>query len=270
MPTCDNGSGSRANTTRVPTAQPRMRSPNPRAESGVSGVTNGFGVHWGVMTLREWLRLGQAIVRTMADSERTDEIHVAEELTGRVPYARFMTETASEPALDELLRDRPELSSEQVDYDHLRTLPADTLGGAYVRHLDDNGLSADYQAAPTRYVEDEDMAYLMRRFRQTHDVWHALTGLGTKGHEEVIIHAFSWGQMRLPVSALVIVFGTLKHIVIEARWRALRHALLEAYRNGRDAAPLLTVHWEKMWDQPLAEVRERYGVRPCTRELVDG
>ena len=23
------------------------------------------------------------------------------------------------------------------------------------------------------------MAYLMRRFRQTHDVWHALTGLGT-------------------------------------------------------------------------------------------
>lgn len=222
------------------------------------------------MTPAEWLRLGQAFARTMADSERTDEIHVAEELTGRVSYARFMAQTRDDPGLRELLRDRPELRSDQVDYDALRRLPADTLGGAYVRHLDDNGLTADYQAAPTRYVEDDEMAYLMRRFRQTHDVWHALTGLGTAGHEEVIIHAFSWGQLRLPVSALVIVFGTLKHIVLERRWTALRHALLEAYRNGRDAAPLLPIYWEKMWEHPLSEVRERYGVRPCTPAYVQG
>jgi ubiquinone biosynthesis protein COQ4 len=221
------------------------------------------------LTPKEWLRLGQAIARTMADSERTAEIHVAEELTGRRSYQRFLAETGSDPALAELLRDRPELRSDQVDYDRLRALPADTLGGAYVRHLDDNGLTADYQAAPTRYVDDEVIAYLMRRFRQTHDVWHALTGLGTAGHEEVIIHAFSWGQMRLPVSALVVVFGALKHLVLERRWRALRYALREAYESGRDAAPLLAVYWEKMWDQPLASVRARHAVRPCSPELVN-
>ena len=50
----------------------------------------------------------------------------------------------------------------------------------------------------------------------------------------------------------------------------LRHGLLEAYRNGRDAAPLLPVYWEQMWEEPLIDVRARYGVRPCSPDLVDG
>ncbi len=101
----------------------------------------------------------------------------------------------------------------------------------------------------------------MRRFRQTHDVWHALVGLGTRGHEEVILHAFSWGQLRLPVSALVVVFGSIKHMVLEGRWDALRGGLLDAYRVGRDAAPLLPVYWERAWADPIEGVRRRLGVR---------
>jgi ubiquinone biosynthesis protein Coq4 len=101
-------------------------------------------------------------------------------------------------------------------------------------------------------------------------VWHTLLELGTQGHEEVIIHAFSWGQLRLPVSAMVVFFGAFKHIVLERRWQALRHGLLEAYRIGRDAAPLLSVYWERIWAEPIDQVRERYHVRPCTPALVQG
>ena len=175
---------------------------------------------------------------------------------------------AEQADVQELLRHRPELCDDQVDYDALRALPANTLGGRYVRHLDDNGLSAAYQAAQTRHVDDPVIAYLMRRFRQTHDVWHAVTDLGVEGHEEVIIHAFSWGQLRLPVSAMVVVFGTLKHIVLERRWGALRHALWEAYAHGRDAAPLLPVWWERMWEDDIDVVRARYNIKPCTRAYV--
>ena len=108
----------------------------------------------------------------------------------------------------------------------------------------------------------------MRRFRQTHDVWHALLGLGITGHEEVIIHWFSYGQLQLPVSALVMVFGTMKHLVLEQRWGALRHSMLEAYRAGRDAAPLLGVYWEDQWEQPLDQVRARYAIHPLERRWL--
>ena len=146
------------------------------------------------------------------------EIHRVEEITGRPRYRRLLDEMRASPDGQRLLDEQPELSSEQVDYDALRALPASTLGGAYVRHLDDNKITADYQAAKTRHVDDPDMAYLMRRFRQTHDVWHALLGIGITGHEEVIIHWFSYGQLRLPVSALIMVFGTMKHLVLERRF----------------------------------------------------
>lgn len=214
------------------------------------------------MNLHETYLVGRAVVRVLGDSERTEEIHRVEELTGRTRYRRLMGDLRDQEDMQRLLRERPVLSSAAVDFDGLRALPADTLGGAYVRHLDGNGITADSQAVATTHVDDPDMAYLMRRFRQTHDVWHVLLGLGIAGHEEVIVHAFSYGQLRLPVSALVVFFGTAKHIVLEGRPRALRHGLLDAYRSGREAAPLMPVYWEDLWSEPLDAVRGRYGIRP--------
>ena len=214
-------------------------------------------------------RVGQAVVRVMADSTRTHEIHRVEEITGRPAFRRLLAQLTVEAAGRRLLREQPELSSRCVDYDALRRLPASTLGGAYARHLDDNGLSADYQAAATRHVDDPDMAFLMRRFRQTHDVWHALLGLGIAGHEEVVIHAFSWGQLHLPVSAMVVLFGTLKHIVGERRWGTLGHSLREAYEVGRAAAPLMPVVWEDSWAEPIDAVRARHGLRVLERRWLD-
>lgn len=222
------------------------------------------------MTPQELFIVTRAVVRTMRDSEQTQEIHKTEEITGRGRFKKIREACFDGDEGRDLLRDRPELCSAEVDYAWLASLPEGTLGRAYSNHLVDNGLSADYQAAATRYVADPEMAYLMRRFRQTHDVWHALIGLGTHGHEETIIHAFSWGQLRLPVSAMVIVGGTLKHIVGEQRWGALRHALREAYENGCAAAPLLPVYWERHWERPLAEVRASYRIRPCTPGYVNG
>ena len=210
-------------------------------------------------------RVGLAVVRVLGDSTKTPEIHRVEEITGRPRYRTLLRQMVDTPEGQRLLAERPELSSDHIDYDELRRLPATTLGGAYARHLDDNGLSADYQAAATHHVDDPDMAYLMRRFRQTHDVWHALLGIGVTGHEEVLIHWFSYGQLRLPVSVLIMLFGTMKHIVLEQRWAALRHSTLEAYHAGRDAAPLMPVYWEDLWEVPLDEVRARYGVRTLDR-----
>src|ERR1700690_1686759 len=95
-------------------------------------------------------RVAKAVVRVMADSKKTHEIHRVEEITGRPRYRRLLREIAATPDGRRILAERPELSSEQVDYDALRALPETTLGGAYVRHLDHNGITADYQAARPR------------------------------------------------------------------------------------------------------------------------
>lgn len=215
--------------------------------------------------VKDSYRVGLAVVRVLGDSGKTSEIHRVEEITGRPRFRALLREMVETPEGRRLLAERPELSSRHVDYDHLRRLPPTTLGGAYARHLDGNNITADYQAAATELVDDPDLAYLMRRFRQTHDVWHALLGIGIEGHEEVLIHWFSYGQLRLPVSALIMLFGSMKHLLLERRWDALRHSTWEAYRAGRDAAPLMPVYWEDQWERPLEAVRAAYGVRPLDR-----
>jgi ubiquinone biosynthesis protein COQ4 len=223
-----------------------------------------------MLTAREMSRLGLSIARGLKDSTRTDELLVAEELVCRGRFTALRKELAPEIDTSEeartLLRERPRLASTEVDYAALRALPADTLGGAYVRHLDRFGLDPDLLADPaghwsSAHYADPEAGYLHERYRQTHDLWHALTNLGVAGHEEVLVHCFTWGQLRLPYSALIVAFGTLKHVLLEGRWRTLTHELRAAWRAGLEAKPLLLVHWERRWHHPLAEIRRDYRIR---------
>ena len=216
------------------------------------------------MTPKDLLLTLNAIQITMRDSERLDQIHIVEETTGRADFRRILGRLQATDEGRALLEKRPELNEDQVDMDALRKLPRHTLGGAYLAHLDDNGLSATTQAALTKHVDDPDIAYLMRRFRQTHDVWHPLIGLGVTPHEEVLVHAFSFGQLHLPLSALILFFGGLKHMVLEQRWTTLRRTMPQTYRIGKRASDLIGVHWETMWGTPLDEVRMRYRISPVS------
>jgi ubiquinone biosynthesis protein COQ4 len=215
------------------------------------------------MRLRDAGTFARILVRTLRDSDRTGDLLTGEEITsvGRMEALVPMLEASAEGR--RLLATRPRLTSREVDFSGLRGLPEGTLGRCYVEHLDRCGLDPDALAVPVTRGASERANYLLERVRQTHDVWHALVGLGTAGHEEVILHAFQWPQLRMPYSALVVGFGAVKHLAGEGRWHLLRHALGDAARAGRAAAPLLPVLWEQRWEQPIAALREALGVRPA-------
>lgn len=214
------------------------------------------------MTSNEWLIVLRSIVRVMQDSTRIADIHRVAEITCRHRFRSLLDDARAGGREPELLQQRPRISPESVDLDSLRQLPDSTLGGAYVRHLDAHGLEIFVAPVPPDHVPDPELRYLIHRYRQVHDIWHVLLALGTHGHEEVLVHAFVLGHLRLPVSALIVLFGTLKHVVLERRWWVLRRALYEAFSCGRAASPLLLVPWEQMWSKPLSELRSRYGIRP--------
>lgn len=222
------------------------------------------------MTSRQWLMLGRSMVRALLDSKRTDELLVVEELVCRNRFIALKDELAPQLARDPearaLMADKPCIATRALDYDALRRLPADTLGAHYTRFLDGCGLDPDILAEPAGTASgagysDPDAAFLHERYRQTHDIWHALTGLGMEGHEEVILHAFTWGQLRLPYSALIVTLGALKHVVLERRWRVLMQTLPDAYAAGFSAKPLILVYWERRFAEPIEKLRAELGIR---------
>lgn len=220
-------------------------------------------IHVTIPTLAETRIIVGCIWRVLLDSNRTADISLADELSAQaqLPYL-IQCGVFEGPDGEALLRDRPEFAD--VDLDALAALPPSTLGGALARFLKESHLSDAIYTFPVTYTTDPVCAYLMRRIFDVHDVWHVLTNFTTAGHDEILLQAFSLAQTGLPSSAALLLFGSVKHMVLEARWNCLRRGMADAYARGLAAAPLMPVYWEKYFADPLDEVRARYGVRPWT------
>lgn len=198
---------------------------------------------------RIWLGLSAGL-RLLLNPRDTQQVFLLAAAVDRetllANHAR-LKESASGRAL---LRDRPAIDRSGVDYEALRALPEDTLGGAYARTLAREGLDPDlFQAPPGLPAE---LAYVAQRIRQTHDLWHVLTGLGTDVASEVALQAFTEQQIHSRTAHFISVFGQLFY---GGRFPHMR-ALVKQYRAlGKRAAYLLEVHWEELWHKDLEQVR---------------
>jgi ubiquinone biosynthesis protein COQ4 len=75
-----------------------------------------------------------------------------------------------------ILRTRPLINVETIDFEKLSTLKQSTFGYAYYRFVKDNNVSP-MDRVDVKYIDDEELAYVMLRYRQTHDFFHVLTGI---------------------------------------------------------------------------------------------
>lgn len=224
---------------------------------------------------RPALSLGQArtvagcVGRVLRDSNRTLDIITAEEILGQTQLRylvdRGVFETEEGRAL---LRDRPHLAD--ADVAALRRLPPGTLGREWVEFLDRHRLDVSLTRQPTPHTPGDREAYLLHRIRQSHDLWHTLLGVGVRGHEEVLVHAFSLAQTGLASSVAIVFFGAIKHVVFERRWSVLRRDIARAYRAGARAAPILAIYWERYFERPIDEVRARFEIEPLRVEYGGG
>jgi ubiquinone biosynthesis protein Coq4 len=193
---------------------------------------------------------GLRFVFMMGDSQ--DNIAESERRLARIPDP-----FRSNAALEEMWQTG--FRTPNYDIEALANLPADTLGGAYGRHMLSNNLRADfYDDVPARHR----MHYLRLRIRQTHDIWHVLTGLGTDEFDEVSLQAFYSGQFPNSTGAIIAVAAFLKSI-LRGRFDELgKHmeSFAEGYCAGKRSGSLIAVKWEEHWNEKLDTLRARFRI----------
>jgi len=172
----------------------------------------------------------------------------------------------SNPTGRRILRDRPRITSSTLSLAYLRSLPDNTLGRAYVGWLDREGVSPDTRAV-VRYNDDEECAYVMQRYRECHDFYHALTGLPVVREGEVALKAFEFANTGLPMTGLAVfsVF-TLKKKEWERFWQIFGPW---AVNNGIKGQDMINVYWEEELETDVDELRKRLGIEkpPDLREI---
>ncbi|MEO8705410.1 MAG: Coq4 family protein [Kofleriaceae bacterium] len=204
-----------------------------------------------------WRRALTALARVLANPTETDQVLVFSMYmnAGSMPSRihRFFDDARGQRLFDE----HRTIDTRTVDLAALAQLPEGTLGRAYAEFLSSRGLSPDvFQDAP-KEVPDPRMAYVIQRIRQTHDLWHVVTGYNTDAASEVALQAFTFAQVRAPSSAILAVLGTMR----AARTKPdLPRDVVRAFRLGRRAKALPVFPWEDHWTTPLAEVRVLLGL----------
>jgi ubiquinone biosynthesis protein COQ4 len=163
----------------------------------------------------------------------------------------------------ELMARKPAIDKEHIDLTALRALPETTLGGAYARMLQQKNLDPDLFKRPPGLPED--LAYVAQRARQTHDLWHVLTGLDTNIPGEVALQAFTYEQLHQNFSKLIMTFGQL---FFGAKYPHMKKLAERARLAGAGAPFLLAVAWEELWAEPLSDLRECFRLGEAAAELA--
>ncbi|SHO76137.1 Similar to S.cerevisiae protein COQ4 (Protein with a role in ubiquinone (Coenzyme Q) biosynthesis) [Malassezia sympodialis ATCC 42132] len=195
-----------------------------------------------------------------------------------------LTQVSSRPRIDHLVAQmrsthegrclliaRPSLNSQTVDTAALAELPPGTFGRAWIDWLRANRVGPDGRCE-ARYMPTYETRYVIQRYRETHDFYHVLLGMPTSTLGETVVKYFEAAHMHLPVAVLSALGGSLRIANDDARARLARDAraldtpslvalAAWAVRLGHGVrTPLLSVHWEQRWAQPIDELRAELGL----------
>ncbi|XP_076286081.1 UDP-sugar transporter UST74c [Lasioglossum baleicum] len=213
---------------------------------------------------RTVLTVGAAAI-SFTNPFRGDMIACLGETTGSDALVHCHRQMLATPEGRRILEQQPRISTSTVDLDALKRLPEGTVGRTYREFLDANNVSPDSRPL-VRFVEDTELAYVMQRYRETHDIFHAVLLMPTTMLGEVSVKWIEALQLRLPMCLSGAIFGAYR---LRSRQRQLylRHHLPWAIRTGTNAKFILGIYFEERWEQPLEEFHREMNIVPLVEDL---
>lgn len=207
--------------------------------------------------LQRWRRAFAALARVMVDPTKTDQVLVFSIYANAGSMRRRVDRFFDTPEARRLFEERRMLDSTTIDLDALAALPSNTLGHAYATFLRSRGLTPAVFDAPPSQVSDPRIVYVVQRLRQTHDLWHVVTGHDTDAASEVALQAFTFAQVRAPSSAVLAMAGMLRGL---RQKPSLPRDVLASFRVGLQAQRIAAFPWEDHWSTPLVDVRRMLAI----------
>ena len=209
---------------------------------------------------RRALRALRALIENPDDTRHV--FTIIESLSGRAPlrvFARFRASASGQ----RLLASRANILSILKNRAALEQMPDGSLGRAYLAFIDREQISAEglVQASDEGYtgnfVRGPDFGYVSNRLRDTHDLWHAVSGYHGDLYGEAALLAFIGVQTTNPGVALIVLTALLK-----TRDPKLVRLVVRGVESGMKAEWLPSIEWEELLPLPLAEVRRRLRIEP--------
>jgi ubiquinone biosynthesis protein Coq4 len=205
----------------------------------------------------QYLTTLRGVIGMLRNPEGTESVFDIEDGLRGIRATRGIVERVrDDPGVRALMAER--YLAPAVDVAALERMPPGSLGHCFARHIIDHGFDPDYYRKIT--VRD-DLDWVLMRMRQTHDIWHVVTGIGTDRLGEIAVKGFELAQTWRPLAAVITCGGMMRYLMHEPeRLGDVMTHISHGYQLGRRARPFLAQKWEQGWDLPLATWRQRVGL----------
>lgn len=256
--------------TRTTTSAPFYGEPRPNNATEGSSIPP-------LSTLQRVAVAIHSATTALSDPARADAVASLGEVTGAVALGLMRERMLLDETGRRILREKPVVGKTSIDLDGLLTGSSGnlerstsrgnggddglTFGSAYASFMEKHGFDPD-ERSQVKYIADPELAYVMLRYRQCHDFWHALTGLPPTVLGELGLKWLELIQTGLPVAALSATVGSLRLSPGEREILTTQY-LPWAIQVGKNGAYLMNVYYEDEFDTNLQELRNRLGIVPA-------
>jgi ubiquinone biosynthesis protein COQ4 len=201
--------------------------------------------------------------KLVADKEDTEQVfHIIEALKGRKNHMRAVDFIKSEQG-QALMRRNNDLPAMLDDHDRWADCGPNTVAQHYIRFMEREGLSAaglvdeSHKWLPADQRPLDQIEWYFERLRDTHDLFHVLTGYGRDALGEGCLLGFSYEQ-NPNLGVLFISYAGNREMRKQTRTKApLLEALREGRRLGRAAEKLAQQEVESLMREDIDEARKR-------------
>lgn len=167
--------------------------------------------------------------------------------------------------------DRRDLVKVLDDHETLKTLPEGSVGREYLAFMQREGLSAaglveeyDRSGIAGDHYGDQ-MEWYGHRRRDTHDLFHVLTGYGRDALGEACVLGFSYGQNGGRGGIFIAYMAALELRKTLPRGSAPLKAVWDGQRCGKRAGKIVNEDIVALLAEPLDAARARLGITPPRR-----
>jgi ubiquinone biosynthesis protein COQ4 len=209
----------------------------------------------------DYLNTLKSVLGVLRDPTQTESIYDIEDaLLKSHPQtmAASVKHMLSTPEVAEFAKER--YSPAAPDLAKLMTYPANSLGFAFAQYISSSGFDPGFYR---KMDVVDDTSCLLFRVRQTHDIWHVVTGMSVDVAGEIGLKAFELSQTRRPLAGILIAAAFVSTMLNQPeQLDRLLDRVASGYRMGAKAKPLLSQKWEEHWEKPLSQWRSELGIEP--------
>jgi len=204
--------------------------------------------------------------KLVEDKEDTEQVfHIIEATKGRCSHEQARDFILSSEG-QRFLSEGQDIPAMLDDHDRWADCGENSIAQRYIAFMKREGLSAaglvaeSHKWAPPESLPRDLTQWYFDRLRDTHDLFHVLTGYGRDALGEAALLGFSYSQNHNK-GLLFIAYAGARQIAKVSRTKApLFRAVREGQRNGRAAAKIAHQDIEALMREDIDEARERLGI----------